>query len=276
MGKKVSKVFIGTKDYYLYKLTKIQKSKGQLTLNIGKRGLQVQGADLEMIDLADEVPPPSYEKLYNPDCHNEKSVRLPKQKPKFSYASGQHPIFPLLNKGESNNDSFNFENQSQEDDFPSPSALLNVEGDAGYPFFNSMTDAAPVPTNLSGTVEATTPVFDNSIEPRTPEPGITSSFENGIFDFSAFSDHPCAQDIFSSPLMKSSLKRPPPPTPELPEAKCRRVEHKQTANREETASQSEVKALRQEDAQQRSTPAWVDEFDQAFIDDLKGIVEFMD
>lgn len=229
-----------------------------------------------MIDLADQTSPQLYDNLSLNGYDNKQPVRLPKQTPKFSYTSGQQPNLLFLDNTQSNNSLVNFENQSQEEDLPLPSALFNAEDDAGFPFDGVLTDAAPICTNPSDCPEAAISAFEDSAEAITPDPVISSSFENVIFDFSAFNDPPGEQDVFSSPLMQSSLKRPRPLTPEPQQVKCHRVRKGDTISTEERISLSDANNLNHENSQQRSIPAWVDEFDQALIDELKGIVEFVD
>lgn len=105
-------------------------------------------------------------------------------------------------------------------------------------------------------------------DPSTPAPKASSSFENGVFDFSAFSDQPIEEDMSPGHLKKDLFKRQRSLTPELTHIKCRRVT-KDNPSMEEPE-------LVGEGAPQRSTPAWVDEFDSALIDDLRGIVDFVD
>jgi ATP-dependent DNA helicase HFM1/MER3 len=272
---KPPKVF-ETHPLFLSKLTKIQQSRGQLKLRTSKLELQDYGADFEMIDLVDQPPPHSYDNLSPNRYDNERPVRLSKHKPKFPYASGQQPNLPFLDNTESDDNLINFEGPSQEEDFPSPSALFNTEDGSGFPFDSAMIDVAPICTNPSDRSEAAISTFDDSAEPSTPGPVISSSFENGVFDFSAFNDTSGEQDVFSSPLMQSSLKRPRPLTPEPQQVKCCRVKKGDTIGKAEQKSRSHAKPLKDQDTQQRSIPAWVDEFDQALIDELKGIVEFVD
>lgn len=232
------------------------------------------GEDPEMVDLVDDLPSLSYENLSPSDYHSESSVRLPKQKPKFSYASGEQANLSFLNIAGPNDDPFDFEDGSYED-FPSPSALLNMEG-TSYHLESGAKDTIPIPPGFFESPEAAVSGFDDPTEPITPAPVINSSFENGVFDFSAFDDEPGEQGVFSSPLMQPSLKRPRPPTPDLVQLRCSRVKRGEMLNGEEMSTQEEGKLLKEESIQHRSTPAWVDEFDQDLIHDLRGIVDFVD
>jgi ATP-dependent DNA helicase HFM1/MER3 len=273
----VSKVFQNVEILFFQKLTKSQKSKGQLKYKAVKHNLHDDGADMEMIDLANESPPLSCYDLSASDL-NEKPVRLPKQKPKFSYASGQQPSLPYLKNPGLVKDSLNFENQSQEESFPSPSILFNIDDDTDYLFEDAAKDTVVIPVDFSESPEATIPGLNAPIEPITPVPDITSSFENGIFDFSSFNEHPGEQAVYSSPLMVTAVKRPRAAASELPQIKCRRVTIEEVPTRDGIKPLQETEPIGMKDLkqQQRSTPAWVDEFDQALIDDLKGIVDFVD
>lgn len=205
---------------------------------------------------------------------NGKPVRLPKQKPRFSYASGQQPELLFLHGMETDDDSFHYNNVSEEGDFSSPSALLNVENDTEFPFESAVQDNHHMQYEFPESSEAATGVEELS-EPVTPAAKVDSSFENGVFDFAAFIEQPhlVEEDPFSSPLMETSLKRTRPLTPEPPRINCRRVKMGDAATNAGDAQGSE--SIKQ-GTQERSTPAWVDEFDPALIDGLKGIVDFVD
>jgi ATP-dependent DNA helicase HFM1/MER3 len=245
--------------------------KGQLRPKKSKYDQEDDDAEPEIIDLADELPTVSYGDLSPYD--NGKPVRLPKQKPRFSYASGQQSELQFLQGVETDDDAFHSNDMSQEEDFPSPSAMLNVEGDAGFPFEGNVQDNRHIPFDLPEGSEAATAGFDELSEPVTPATRVDLSFENGVFDFAAFNEPPppVEGDPFSSPLMQTSLKRPL--TPEPPRINCRRVKRGDTTTNAGDAQGSE--SVKQ-GTQQRSTPAWVDEFDPALIDDLRGIVDFVD
>lgn len=231
-----------------------------------------------MIDLVDDDLSSSHGQI-SPSNDNGKSVRLPTKKPKFSYASGHRPNVTFLAEMESKVGPLDFdeiqEDNFQEDDFPSPSALFNIKDDTDFPFDRIETNTAHVATDAPESPRAARSAFDDPVESKTPAVGVSSSFENGVFDFSAFNDDASERHVYSSPPMQSSLKRrllSPAPT----QAKCRRVNDMAMASSNETNSQGDSTICQLDGPQQRSTPAWLDEFDQDFIDGLKGIVEFVD
>jgi ATP-dependent DNA helicase HFM1/MER3 len=228
-----------------------------------------------MIDLVDDDPSSSHEHLSHSDYNNEKSVRLPKKKPKFSYASGQQPNLTFLSELESTVDPLGFDDETQEDDLPSPSALFNIPDDTDFPFDRIETDPAHIATDAPESPEAARSAFDEPVEPKTPARGVSSSFENGVFDFSAFNDDSGERQVYSSPPMQSSLKRrllSPAPT----QVKCRRVNDMVMIGSNEPVSQGDSITCKFDAPQPRSTPAWLDDFDQDLINSLKGIVEFVD
>lgn len=246
-------------------------------MKVVKHDLHDEKTDVEMVDLADESESPHHTYDLSPRYYlNERQVRFQKQNPNFSIARGRPSSLSYVNNVIQIDDPLDFENHSHSDDFPSPSALLNIDDDAGFLFQNSVDEAVPAPADFFESSGATIPGLDNHIESITPAPEITSSFNNDIFDFSAFNDEPARQDEYSSPLLQTSVKRPCPPTPEPPQTKYRRVTFGEISSRECLSTQRETTLVEREVMKQRSIPAWVDEFDRALIDDLKGIVDFVD
>ena len=159
--------------------------------------------DAQVIDLAQAISPTPYPKLAPRDyrkLHNlhtsvqsDKSVRLPKQKPGFSYASGQEPHLPFLHKYENFAVEFDSED-SGDDDFPPPSALTGIQSDRlqSQDQFESSNlqiedpTAASFPDNSQASLEAgmlelTEPAM---VGPASSQ--VDSSFANGVFDFDAF------------------------------------------------------------------------------------------
>jgi hypothetical protein len=198
--------------------------------------------------------------------------------PGLSYSSGQQPDLQFLHKAETDDHIFHSGNSDHEGDFPSPSVLLNADVDHGDPFESYQKNHTPTPSpydDVSGSLEVAMTGFNDPAGPRTPAPRVDLSFENRVFDFAAFNEQPDEQVAFSSPLMHASLKRPRSVTHELPQRKCRRLQKVELIMKEKSSVQ-ESEPLKPEDAQQRSTPAWVAEFDAALINDLKGIVDFVD
>jgi ATP-dependent DNA helicase HFM1/MER3 len=228
-----------------------------------------------MIDLVDDDPSSSHGHLSHSDYDNEKSVRLPKKKPRFSYASGQQPNLTFLSELESTGDPLGFDDETQNDDFPSPSALFNIPDDTDFHFDCIETDPAHIATDALESPEAARSALDEPVEPKTPALGVSSSFENGVFDFSAFNDDAGERQVYSSPPMQSSLKRrllSPAPM----QVKCHRVNDMVIINSNEPDAQGDSLACKLDTPEPRSTPAWLDEFDRDLTDGLKGIVEFVD
>jgi ATP-dependent DNA helicase HFM1/MER3 len=266
-----------------------QISKGQMKLKERKSSHSDQ-EDVEVIDLAEELPPVTdtdlaprdYRKLQSLHTtkENEKPVRLPKQKPGFSYASAQQPNLPFLRKPKTDDDMFDSWEFAQEEDFPSPSALTKGEGNSSDPFeIDLITHEKATPTSSMRdgsleSLEAAMLGLDDSERLKTPTPKIDLNFENGVFNFSAFNDQPEQREIFSSPSMQTSLKRPLSLTPEMPEMKYRRVKKDESTTKDPMITQ--IEPIEHKETQQRTVPPWVDEFDSALINDLKGIVDFVD
>jgi ATP-dependent DNA helicase HFM1/MER3 len=238
---------------------------------------------------------------------SDTSVRLPKQKPQFSYASGNEPDLPFLRKPNAG-DVFDSGDSAGEEDFPSPSALLRRDENIDDPFESgniSYENVTPISSLQDDSFESFQEGMfglEETATPRPPTPKVNSSFANGIFDFEAFDEKHGEPEMYSSPLMRESRKRerslsPVSPgfkhrrvakeepktsspmrdlgqkerssVPELPELECRRV--KKDELREETTQKSG-----QQSTQQRPVPAWVDEFDANLIESLMGFVDFVD
>lgn len=246
-------------------------------MKVVKHDLHDEKSDVEMVDLADESESPHFTYDLSPRYYlNKRQMRLQKHKPKFSIACGRPSSLSYVNNAIQIDDPLDVENHSHSEDFPSPSALLNIVDDAGCLFQNSVDEAVPAPADFFESSGATIPGLDNHIESITPALEITSSFTNDIFDFSAFNDEPAKQDEYSSPLLLTSVKRPCPAIPKPPQIKYRRVTFGDISTRECSSTRRETTLVEREVMKQRSIPAWVDEFDRALIDDLKGIVDFVD
>jgi ATP-dependent DNA helicase HFM1/MER3 len=258
-----------------YSLTNAQRPQKLLKLKEGKLDQAAEEVDMEIVNLADELSPASYGVSCTSNFCSGKSVRLPKRKPGFSYSNGQQPDLPFLHKADIDDHIFHSGNSDHEGDFHSPSVLLNADVDYGDPFESYQKNHSLTPSPyVSVSVEAAMSGLSDPAGPRTPAPRVDLSFENRVFDFSAFNEQPEEQFAFSSPLTHAGLKRPRSGTPELPQRKCRRIQKVELIMNEKSSVQ-ESEPLKP-DAQQRSTPAWVDEFDAALINDLKGIVDFVD
>lgn len=275
---------------------------------------------MEIIDLADDLSPIPYSKLAPREyrkLHNlhtsvqkdksDASVRLPKQKPQFSYASGNESDFPFLRKPDAD-DVFDSGDSAGEEDFPSPSALLTRDDNIDDPFESgniSYENATPISSLQDDSLKFFQDgmlCLDETVMLRPPTPKVNSSFANGVFDFETFGEMHGEPEMCLSSMMRESRKRerslsPVSPglkhrrvakeetktspqmrelgqkegssAPELPEVDCRSV-MKQGLG-EETTQQSG-----QQSTQQRPVPAWVDEFDSNLIESLKDFVDFVD
>jgi ATP-dependent DNA helicase HFM1/MER3 len=251
-----------------------------------------------------KVAPREYRKLHNLHASvqrdkSELSVRLPKQKPQFSYASGHEPDLPFLRKSEVANDDDIFDPGQSDEEFPSPSALAAyLKGDSDDPFesgniaYEEATSTGQDDSLQS--LEAGMLGLEEPVIRRLPTPKVNSSFVNGVFDFDAFDEKYGEPERFSSPLMRDSRKRERSQSPVLPEAKLRRVANQEpeasplirTSDNQESSATSEIpkvesrrvvkQQLAQQATQQRSVPAWVDEFDAELIESLIGIVDFVE
>ncbi|KAI9648924.1 ATP-dependent DNA helicase MER3 [Ciborinia camelliae] len=192
---------------------------------------------VEVIDLSKTLPqvtyadvaPRDYRKLHNlhSSIQKDSSVRLPKNAPTFSYASGEMPNLSFMNTGNSKNeqkdelDPFD----SDENEFPSPSALLSSDKQASrrptsqahLPPPVMRMDRQEVDEQLnppddpfedsSGSLEAAMIGLDDSINLRPATPKLNTSFANNVFDFAAFNSEEVNAQQFSSPLMSELRKK---------------------------------------------------------------------
>jgi ATP-dependent DNA helicase HFM1/MER3 len=163
--------------------------------------------DAGVIDLAQAISPTPYPKLAPRDyrkLHNlhtsvqsDKSVRLPKQKPGFSYASGQEPLLPFLHRYEN----FAVEVDSADsgdDDFPPPSALAGIQSDR---------------LQRQDPFESTNPQIEDPTASSFPD-NSQASLEAGMLELA---------EPASTPIIKEPLKRERSATPESLQAKHRRI-----------------------------------------------------
>ena len=271
----------------------------------GTRPRTANEEDVELVDLAVELSPipysdlapRDYRKLHNlhTSIQKDKAVRLPKQKPQFSYGSEKEPDLPFLHQATTNNDPFESGNSGGDEEFPSPSALL--KGDAGFldPFesgtvsYQKTTPTSSFPEDSLDSLEAAMLGFEDSMMLRAPSPKVDSSFANKVFDFEAFPDRRDEQEIFSSPLVRGSRRISRSPSPLAITAALKRRSPsplvRKTLKRElsDGLEQPDVKHRRvsskapaQQTPQQPSVPAWVDDFDSDIIEGLKGFVDFVD
>lgn len=215
------------------KLPKLTK-KPQLTLSTGPSS---DKNAVEVIDLSKTSPPVTYpdvaprdyRKLHklHTNIQKDSSVRLSKNPPTFSYASGDVPNLSLIDTGASRNerkeesDSFD----SDEFEFPSPSAVLSrskkVAKSGPTSQFQSIPPVVEVsrqegnnPANLSddlfedssSSFEAAMIGLDDSLNLRSATPNLNTNFANNVFDFAAFNSEEAHDEQFSSPLM-SDVRR---------------------------------------------------------------------
>ncbi|QSZ37064.1 hypothetical protein DSL72_009156 [Monilinia vaccinii-corymbosi] len=188
---------------------------------------------VEVIDLSKTLPPVTYadvaprdyRKLHNlhASIQKDSSVRLPKNPPTFSYASGDVPHLSCLDTGTSKNqheeESDHFD--SDEYEFPSPSALLSSDKPLAKNGPPSRPPAVGVGrregnerANLSddpfedscSSFEAAMIGLDDSLNLRAASPKVNTSFANKVFDFAAFDSEEVRDQQFSSPLM-SEMRR---------------------------------------------------------------------
>ncbi|KAE9373450.1 P-loop containing nucleoside triphosphate hydrolase protein [Stipitochalara longipes BDJ] len=275
---------VGVKHTYSSTAQKSKAKKGISRFKIKLKDEKYSDtADAEILDLAQDPEPTSYAKLGPRDyrkLHNlhtsiqsDKTVRLPKQKPGFSYASGKEPYLTFLHKSEDNAD-------SEYDEFPSPSDMApahwhrNPSPDSFESFNIQEVDFAPpsFPASSLASLEAGMIELDDTSMVHDPSVEVDSSFANGVFDFDAFNETPSKpissspakevrkNEVASTPIEKDSVKREFPATPEPQHAKHRRV------TKDGPVSQ----------ASQGAVPAWVNDFDSDLINELKGFVDFID
>ncbi|ESZ95176.1 hypothetical protein SBOR_4440 [Sclerotinia borealis F-4128] len=195
---------------------------------------------VEIIDLSRTLPavtypdvaPRDYRKLHNlhTSIQKDSSVRLPKNPPIFSYASGELPNLSFMDTGGSkngNNDESNLYD-SDEYEFPSPSALLSSNKRAATSGPSSQSWLPPPAVGIgrqernnhlnpstsddpfedsSGSVEAAMIGLDDSMKLRPATPKLNTSFANNVFDFEAFNSEEANAQHFSSPLMSDSRRK---------------------------------------------------------------------
>jgi ATP-dependent DNA helicase HFM1/MER3 len=271
------------------------------------------------VDLAEQLSPIPYSKLAPLEYRklhklhasvqknkSEPSVRLPKQKPQFSYASDSEPDLPFLRKpkAKGGGDILGTGETDGEDDLPSPSAIAAFwKGDSDEPFEpGNVNHEEALRTSTVMYDEAGMLDLDESIPLQPPTPKVDSSFANGVFDFDAFNEKYGEPVVYSSPLMSAARKRERSPSPPLPEKRHRRVKGEETKSGPSMRSSEQQESTAAPDSpvikgpkikiddlinensqpnaeqhtQQRAVPAWVGEFDADLIESLMGIVDFVE
>ena len=250
----------------------------------------------EVVDLAQDTEPGSYakvapreyRKLHNLHTSVQSDKAIPKfgrNKPQFSYSSGQQPELSFLHKENNVADAFDYANS--DDEFPSPSALLptHMEQEPSPDPYGSF-PLEPVLDHSDEQIVQSS-YQDDSLEAGMLElaeeeivegrsnPKVDSSFANDVFDFEAFlyDDEvllepelsPANREVSkkeqsSNPGMKEPSKRERSFTPELPEVKHRRI------TKDEPVSQPPSEMV----------PDWVNDIDSDLINEFKGLVDFVD
>lgn len=253
--------------------------------------------DVEIIDLATELSPVPYSSLGPRDYRKlhslhtsvqsdkeEKIIRLPKQKPTFSYTTDKLPDLPFL-KSKKNDDSISDFDMDKE--FPSPSTLARRNEDVLM--LESEFSERGVPTYQQGPTSSSDHGdclvgvgmggLAKSIAPKSSTPETEISFSDGVFDFAAYHDPNENEDRLINPLMSELLQgegmssspsrgqdlkatqRGQSRSPDIADLQHRRV----------TKADLPQPALRSS-----SVPDWVHDFDSELIDGLKDFVDFVD
>jgi len=270
-----------------------------------KKQSQSELQDVESINLANdlsqipysELAPRNHRKLYNlhTSIQEDKAVRLPKQKPQFSYASGKQPDLPFLHNSKSINDILGDPEDSDDiEEFPLPSELMGIKearsivnqdlhgfesGGIEYhedpiAIYNEVPQLTSQDDDL-GDLEAGMLDLPDPITHQALTPKVASSLVNEVFDFKAYNNHhenlenptnPVetkipAKDTTTSPTSKESLKRKRSFSPDLPDVKHARV------TKIEPPSQP---------SQNPNLPSWAGEIDSEILNGLLGFVDFVD
>ena len=197
--------------------------------------------DLQVVDLTQEialVPNPNLGHRYYHKSHNlhtkaqTHTVRLPKQKPQFSYASGDQPSLPFLHRPDAWANELILDSRS--DDFHYLTGITQNH--------SSALETLPADTGLTADADPFSSIQDDSLErmeaamvgldgsvmlgrPLTPK--VDSSFVSQVFDFDAYHGKTEEQDVYSSPLMREVNKRAHSATPEVTSVKHRRVQEEE-------------------------------------------------
>ncbi len=251
--------------------------------------------DVEVIDLAKELSPVPYASLapreyrklhkLQTSVQEDKSSQRLTHKSRFSYASGKSSDISFLEK---NHDTLTLNDldNNDENEFPSPSALLGFNEDP-YDFGSDpFADDIPVTPRDQDPVSTVAPAPQSSfrddlmeildvdmlelsdpVVAKPPTPKVGSSFYNDLFDFAAFENNfEILEKVPSSPIdknqaplstLENATKRSLSISPAPPKAKHQRVTNAPTAA-------------------ESSVPTWLNDFDPKLIDALKDYVDFVD
>lgn len=236
---------------------------------------------LEVINLAEQLPPVSYGDFSRDDYNKPHSLyknlqkdrdfKLPEFKQsKFSYASGKLPDLSSIGnnsfKEDASDSTIDLQHISDSEDFPPPEELLKkdapVEKVAGETLaFDSKVIGSPLQNKQYGSRYDITDLCSSiSTNPRAQDE--ETGYDDDFFDFSAY-DADELMDRKSVPgveiVPKESGKRPRTPSSSSP---MKKRPFKETL----TEMVHPCHAL----------PDWVNEFDPDLINELKDIVEFVD
>jgi hypothetical protein len=196
------------------------------------------------------------------------SVRIAKSVPRFSYANGSQPDLSLIGRFMDEDD----DRSSQ--DFPSPSALLGTTITMEDAFDYDLIEGVDSPLafehdhdhdqNGSGFLRAVQ---------ATPDAIVSSSFEDGAFDYNAFENA-----SHSHPSSSSGNKRPAPSSPlqSEPAVKFRRVLPGEDGEVElaHVEMQMEVREGEKEGEAKQVLPEWTNEFDAELVAYFAEFAEF--
>jgi ATP-dependent DNA helicase HFM1/MER3 len=253
--------------------------------------------DIEIIDLATELSPVPYSSLGPRDYRKlhrlhtsvqkdkeEKAIRLPKQKPTFSYTTDELPDLPFP-KSKKNDDSVS--DFDLDEEFPSPSTLVRRNEDVPMPESEFSETGMPIYqqglTSSSDHGDCLVGVglvgLAKSIAPKSSTPETELSFGDGVFDFAAYHDPSESEDRLINPLMSELLKgggvsSSPSRGQDLNATKRERSRSPEITDIEH---RRDIKTdLPQPAPRLSSVPAWVNDFDSELIDGLKDFVDFVD
>ncbi|RFU28853.1 hypothetical protein B7463_g7496, partial [Scytalidium lignicola] len=237
-------------------------------------------SDVEIIDLAEELPlvqyedptPRDYRKLdyLHKRVQKDNDFRIPKFKqPKFSYTTGKLPDLSLVGNYDSRSNipdsTTDLEIFSDMEDFPSLGALLN-ENDVNKDKAGiaATYDSKGIVPSSKDNIYAGQ--YDN-VNLQSPVSPIRGNCDNDadinddIFDFAAFNTDEPMSKPFTPPVATTDDSHKRPRTPDSDPSPAKRPF---------------VKREIPEILRHHHIPDWVNEFDSDLIDELKDIVEFVE
>lgn len=267
---------------------------------------QLNTDSVEVVDLAhdgavvaySDVAPRDYRTLHNihAKVQKDKAIRLPKQKPQFSYASGDNPNLPLFQENSQSRNG-EFDSDSDPDDFPSFSKISKIAQDdhnvsgACHVDLTTHEKIASITSNYDGSMDSLEEAMiglDDSIKLRSPTSNVNSSFGNQVLNSAAFNAKPEGREVCSTSLMGDTYKRARSTTPDGSPIKYRRIKNTDTVRKkgslhddsviknQSSALEAEPELATQDENHLLSQPSWVKDMDPSFIDSLKDFVDFID